>query len=197
MLNPGAHGQDEQALAAASPCMDAPKHSLGTTGGENLPLALFHPSAFWGQSPGGKPTRKPVVGMDTFWSALGHWHSSRDNPAVLTCCGGHTSRSGGPGNPGTAHSSHTAHSSPLAHVSPVGNRMKGVRLQCPHLDTAETDPVQTRSGLLVGRQEREQAEPLGIAHSSPGLSSAFAGSFDHRETFTPNKLLSLLHFCSI
>lgn len=153
------------------------------------------PSAFWGQSPGGKATRRPAVGMDTFLSALGHWHSSRDNPAVLTCCGGHTSRSGGPGSPGTAHSSHTAHSSPLAHVSPVGNRlrMKGVRLPCPHLDMAETDPAQTRPGLLVGRQEREQAEPLTIAHSSPGPGSAFAGKFHYRETLPQT---SSFHCCT-
>lgn len=33
--------------------MDAPKHSLGTSGGDDCPLGPFHPSAFWGQSPGG------------------------------------------------------------------------------------------------------------------------------------------------
>lgn len=35
ILNPGAQGQDEQTLVVASPCMDAPKHSLGTTGGDD------------------------------------------------------------------------------------------------------------------------------------------------------------------
>ena len=44
---------------------------------------------------------------------------------VLTCCGGHTSHSGDPRNPGTLHRWCTAHNSPLVPWSPGGWRGEG------------------------------------------------------------------------
>ena len=46
--------------------------------------------------------------------------------ARLTCYVGHTSRSGGPGTPGIAHTTCTAHSSPRAPVSPGGGAWTSV-----------------------------------------------------------------------
>lgn len=88
------------------------------------------------------------------------WRGPRDDPAVLTRCGGRTSRSGGPGSPGTAHSSHTARSSPPAPASPMVNR-QGVKEDglpvsplSPHLDPTEMDPAQRHPGPLERRQQQ-------------------------------------------
>ena len=104
------------------------------------------------------------------------WHGPGAEPVLLTCCGGRTSHSGGPGSPGTARSSHTARSSPPAPASPAGNRqgVKGDRLcaspLCPCPDPAEM-------GLTLACGSRPVREEAAVGsrlspHHHPLLSRA-------------------------
>lgn len=94
--------------------------------------------------------------------------------ARLTCCAGHTSRSGGPGTPGTAHTTCTAHSSPRAPASPGGGPLKSgsppdtgsPRLR-PSLCLihSRVTPVLPKSGhadLPLCRQERARETALSV-----------------------------------
>lgn len=131
---------------------------------------------------------KPVLRM-----AVGCWCDPGAEPVILTCCGGHTSRSGGPGSPGTARSFHTARSSPLAPVSPARNR-RGVKADnrlsvlplCPRLDSAR-DRIHPGPWFLPHQRYpysgREQAEPP--PSPTPLRRGTFAGNTSTPGRFSP------------
>lgn len=191
-------GRIKGALPVAVLHMGAREHCPGTVGRDVRPLAPLHP--LHGSE---LKSRRSIPKEDSGGDGHGLqtmvcWRGSGAEPAELTCCGGHTSHSGGPGSPGTAHSSRTARSFPPAPESPVGNRqgVKGdgpcVSPLCPCLDP-------TRDGTCSGprlppiREEAAAGSRLS-PHHRPLLSQEahLQATFPPQGGFYPNQAPSTI-----